>query len=137
MQVALAEEQQTNPPGGNHKARGVIHRLGNPEPFVPEGPALGEHAQLGMAHGELGTGTHSGRDDATEAFVARRPLEGRHGLPEAIDRPTIVALGLICCAEEAIRLRVQDDIPTGRGEGEGALGGGDGLVMRAPVRKMC
>ena len=109
----------------------MINRLGNPEPFFPEGPALGERAQLGMAHGEAGTGVHGGQDDLTEALVAPRPVEGRHGLPEAVDRPTIVALGLVGEAEVVVRQRVQDDIPAGRGEREGALGGGDGLVIRA------
>ena len=92
-QVALAEGQQTDPPRGNHEAPGVSHRLGNPQPFVPEGTALGEHAQLGMAPGEVGTGEHGGQVDLTEALAAPRPVEGRHGLPEAVDRPTIVALG--------------------------------------------
>ena len=32
--------------------------------------------------------------------------------------------------------RVQDDLPAGRGEREGALGGGDGLVIRASVVEM-
>ena len=73
----------------------MSHRLGNPQPFFPEGPALGEHAQLGMAPGELGTGVHGGQDDLTEALAAPRPVEERHGLPEAVDRPTIVALGLV------------------------------------------
>ena len=100
-QVALAEGQQTEPHEAIHQARGVIHRLGNPEPFVPEGTALGERAQLGMAPGEVGTGDHGGQDDLPEALVAPRPLEGRHGLPEAVDRPTIVALGLVGMAEAA------------------------------------
>ena len=47
-QVALAEGQQTNPPRGPHEAREMINRLGNPEPFFPEGTTLGECAQLGM-----------------------------------------------------------------------------------------
>ena len=74
---------------------GVINRLGNPEPFVPEGPALSERAQLGMAPGELGTGVHGGQEDLAEALAALRPVEGCHGLPEAVDCPTIVALGLV------------------------------------------
>ena len=135
-QVALAEGQQTDPPRGKHEARGVRNRLGNPQPFFPEGPALGERAQLGMAPGEVGTGVHGGQDELAEALVAPRPLEGRHGLPEAVDRPTIVALGLVGLAEVLVRQRVQDDIPTGRGEREGALAGGDGLVIRAHVAEM-
>ena len=34
-------------------------------------------------------------------------------------------------AKAQVRQRVQDDIPTGRGEREGTLASGDGLVMRA------
>ena len=75
-----------------------------------------------MAHGEVGTGLHGGQDDLPEALMTPRPVEGRHGLPEAVDRPTIVALGLVGCAEVEVRQRVQDDLPTGRGEREGALG---------------
>ena len=69
------------------------NRLGNLQPFFPEGTALGERPQLGKAHGELGTGVHGGQEDLTEALAAPRPVERRHGLPEAVDRPTIVALG--------------------------------------------
>ncbi len=110
---------------------GVSSRLGDPEPFFPEGPALSERAQLGMARGEPGTGEHGGQEDLTQALVAPRPLEGRHGLPEAFDRPTIVPLGLVGSTEVAVRQCVQVDIAAGCGECEGALGGGDGLVMRA------
>ena len=98
-QVALAEGRQTDPPRGLHEARGVINRLGNPQPFFPEGSALGEHAQLGMAPGEAGTGEHGRQDDLTETLAAPRPVKGRHGLPEAVDRPMIVALGLVGHAE--------------------------------------
>src|SRR5438094_616815 len=34
-------------------------------------------------------------------------------------------------AEEVVRQRLEDNLPTGRGERKGALAGGDGLVMRA------
>ena len=83
------------PPRGKHQAPGVRDCLSNPEPFFPEGPALGERAQLGMAPGEVGTGEHGGQEELTEALVAPHPLQGRYGLPEAVDRPTIVALGLV------------------------------------------
>ena len=63
--------------------------------------------------------------------MAPRPIEERHGLPEAVDRLTIVTLGVVGHAEVAVRQRLQDDIPAGRGEREGALGRGNGLVMRA------
>jgi hypothetical protein len=84
----------------------VIHCLGNPEPFFSESTAIGESAQLGMAPGEVGTRVHGGQGDLTEALEAPRPVQGPYGLPEAVDRPTIVALELVGYAEELIRLRV-------------------------------
>ena len=97
------------------------NRLGNSESLFAEGTALGEHAQLGMRLGEEGTGGHGGQEELTEALVALRPVEGRYGLPEAVDRPTMVALGIVGSAEVAVRQRVQDDIPAGRGERESTL----------------
>jgi hypothetical protein len=109
------------------------NRLGNSEPFFPEGTALGEHAQLGMTRGEKGTGEYGGQEDLAEALMALRPLEGHHELSEAIDCPPIVALALVGKTAVVIRYGVQDGITTGRGERKGALAGGDRLVMRTPV----
>ena len=109
----------------------MIDRLGNPEPFVPEGTALGERAQLGMAPGEVGTGDHGGQDNPAESLVAPRPVEGRHSLPEAVDRLTIIALGPVSEAEVAGSPAPAGRLPAGRGERQGTLGGGDGLVIRA------
>ena len=63
--------------------------------------------------------------------MAPYPVEGRHGLREVVNRLTIVALGPVGHAKGVVRQRVQDDIPASRGEREGALAGGDSLVMRA------
>jgi hypothetical protein len=71
-----------------------------------------------------------------EALAAPLLVEGRHGLPEAVDGPTIVALELIGYAKVKVCQRVQDDIPPGRGEVEGALGERDGLVVPAPAVEM-
>jgi hypothetical protein len=105
--------------------------LRNLEPFFPEDNALGERAQLGMARGEPRPGVHGGQDDLTDALVAPRLLRKRHGLPETVECPTIVALGLVGYAEGAVRPRPQDGIAAGRGKRQGALAGSDGLVMRA------
>ena len=85
-QVALAKGQQTAPQRGRHQAPGVSNRLGNPEPFFPEGSTLREHAQLGMAPGEIGTGGHGGQENLAEALATLRPVEECHGLPKTIDR---------------------------------------------------
>ena len=94
----------------------MSHRLGNPQPFFTEGPALGEHPQRGMAGSELSTGGHGRQEDLTEALAAPCTLKGRYSLPEAVYRPTIVALALIGLAEEAVRQGLQDDIPASRSE---------------------
>jgi hypothetical protein len=39
-------------------------------------------------------------------------------------------------AEIVVRERVQDDLPASVGEREGALAGGDGLVIRTPLIEM-
>jgi hypothetical protein len=44
VQGALAETQQTSPVIGKYEARRMSNCLGNSEPFVPEGIALGERA---------------------------------------------------------------------------------------------
>ena len=67
----------------------------------------------------------------TEALVAPRTIKGRHSLPEVVDRPTIVALGLGGCAEAQVRQRLQANLPTGCGERQGTQRGGDGLVICA------
>ena len=43
---------------------------------------------------------------------------------------------MVGAAEVMVRQRVQDDLPAGRGEREGTLGGGDGLVIRAHEAEM-
>jgi ABC transporter transmembrane region len=48
----------------------VGHRPGNAQPVFPDGPALGEHAQLSIACGESDTGAHGGRDNVAEALAA-------------------------------------------------------------------
>src|SRR5262252_2618575 len=109
----------------------MSYRLSHLQPFFPEGGALGKRAQLGMTHGELTTGLHSGQEDLTEALKASRPVERHHGLPKAVDRPTIVALRIVGEAEVVVCQCLQDDVPARCGEREGALASGDGLVIRA------
>jgi hypothetical protein len=114
----------------------VVNLLGNLEPFIPESPTLGKCAKLGMTPGQEGMGLHGEQKDGTEALTAPLPSEGHDGLLAAVDRPPIVALGIIGEAEDLVRLRLLNDIPTGGGECEGTLGGGDDLVMRAHVAEM-
>src|SRR5262245_2608115 len=107
---------------GMYEARRVLYHLGNPEPLFPKGPALGEHAEFGMTQSEFGTCKHGRQDNLTEALVAPLPVEERHGLPEAGDRPTIVALPLRGYAETLVCQPVQDRTSSSRGQREGALG---------------
>jgi hypothetical protein len=93
---------------------------------------------MGMAHGEPGPGGHGRQDSKTETLATSCPVEGRHGLSAAVDRPTIVTLGLVGYTKVEVCQRVQADLPTRRGEREGTLGGGNGLVIRAPgVKIVC
>ena len=50
----------------------MLNHLGNPQPFFPEGTALGERAQFGMARGQVGTGVHDGEDNLAEALIDRK-----------------------------------------------------------------
>src|SRR4029434_4698972 len=106
----------------------MINRLGNLEPFIPDRPALGERAELSMARSEIRRGEHGG-DQLTDALVTLHTVEGCHGLPEIVDRPTIVALHLVDDAEVYVRQPVQNALPPRRSERKGALGGSDGLVI--------
>jgi hypothetical protein len=81
----------------------VINRLGNPQPFFPEGHALGERAQLGMARGEVGKGLHGGHHNLAEALAALHRVEGRPGLSVAGYRLTIVALDMVGVAKVEVR----------------------------------
>src|ERR1043166_7509682 len=89
-----------------------------------------------MARGEVRTGEHGGQEGEAETLAALRTFEGGYSLRGAVDRPTKVALVIVGRAEEAVRQRLQDDFPAGRGEHEGALGGSDGLVIRPPEKKI-
>src|SRR5262249_56167026 len=114
----------------------VSHRLGNADPFLPEGDALSERAQLSMTHGEEGTGGHGRQDSDPKAFAPPCPVEGRHSLPEAVDRPTIVALAPVGCPKVEVCQLWKDDILTSRGEREGTLGGHHGLAIRTHVEEI-
>src|SRR4029450_6629245 len=94
------------PPHGHHAAPGARNLLGNPHPFFPESPALSECAQLRMARGEVCTGEHGGLADLSDALMAPRPVTGYHNLAKAIDRPTIVGLGIVDEAEGEVRQRL-------------------------------
>jgi hypothetical protein len=59
-----------------------------------------------MAPGEEVTGKHGGQIDLTDAVVAARPLEKRYGLPEALNRPMIVALSIVGHTQVLVRQRM-------------------------------
>ena len=61
---------------------GVRHLSSNLEPFFAEGNSLGGRAQLGMAHGKMGTGMDGGQDSLTKVLAAPRSVEGGHRLRE-------------------------------------------------------
>ena len=58
VQVALTQREQTAPPRGKHQTAGMRRRLSNVQPLFPQDMARRERAEIGMAPGEPGTGTH-------------------------------------------------------------------------------
>ena len=68
--------------------------------------------------------------------MAPRLVEGRHGLPETVDRPPIVTLDQVGKAKVLVRQRLQDTLSPGRGEREGPLAGSNGLVVCAHAAEM-
>ena len=88
-----------------------------------------------MTPGEVGTDLHDGWDDSAKTLVAPCPLEGRHGWPQAVNRPTIVALDVVGVAEALVRQRLPDAIPASRGEREDAAETMD--CSYAPLKKRC
>src|SRR5262249_42180549 len=111
----------------------MSHCLGNPESFLPKGPAFGKRAQFGMTRGEPGPGVHSRQNSLAEALIGQLAFEGRYALPAAVDRLLIITLGLIGKAEVVVRHRAWNRVPASRGEGKGALTGGNGLVIRTTI----
>ena len=92
------------------------HLRGNLQSFFAEGSPFGERAQLGMAHGKMGPRMDGGQDRLTKTLAALRSVEGSHRLPDVVDGPTIVALGLVRDPEVEVRQRLEATIPAGRGE---------------------
>ena len=95
----------------------MIKGLGNPEPSIANGSALGKRAEFSMARGEIRRGEHGG-DQLTETLVALHPVEGRHSAQETADRLTILAPSLIGEAEVQVSQQVRDDLATGPAERE-------------------
>src|SRR5262249_15928203 len=128
-QATLPAEQRTKSVRGKPEPPSIRSRLGIAKSFVPESMALSECAQLGMALGEIGTGGYVAQVEITSwshldgVLAAPHPVEERHVLPLAVDRPTIVALVLVGDAKVVIRPCLTAAIPARDGEREGALGG--------------
>jgi hypothetical protein len=72
----------------------------------------------------------------TKALAAPPPLNGGQRLHVTVDRPPVVPLNLVGIAEEAVRQGLPDDVTSGRGQREGALGGNDCLIISAHEAEM-
>src|SRR5262249_33632917 len=83
-------------------------------------------------YGELGAGEHGGEGHIVEACPGPCLVEECGGLPEAIDRLTIITLGVVGYAKVSVRQCVQLNIPAGRGKHKAPLTEGDGLVICVP-----
>jgi hypothetical protein len=80
----------------------MVNRLSNLEPLIPDRSALGERAELSMARSEVRRGEHGG-EKLPETLMGLHTVQGRHALRETVDRPTIIALGLVGDAEVQVR----------------------------------
>jgi hypothetical protein len=114
----------------------VRNWLGDLHPFLAERSALSEPALLGMTGGEEGQGLHRGHTDLTEALATLCTLEGGHGLPETSDRSPMVTLGPIYRTKVEACQGMRDGIPDSGCQRQGALGGGDRLVIRPHVAEI-
>src|SRR5262245_50293315 len=85
-----------------------------------------------MAHGEDDAGEHGGEGHIVETCTGPCTVEERSGLPEAVDRLTIVTLGVVGYAKVTVRRCLQVNISAGRGEHKTTLTGGGGLVICVP-----
>ena len=74
---------------------------------------------------------HRRHQDLPEPSIASWPIKGGHSLVQTITCPTIVTLDAVGNAEAQVGERVLNDIAIGDRQREGALAGGNGVVIRA------
>ena len=93
MEVPLIEVELADPGIRPNEAKGVIHRLSDPDPFFTSGGALGEHSQLSQGPAQVSTGEHGGKAGHPEALTEQVPFERRDVPAEVVDCATIVTQG--------------------------------------------
>ena len=80
----------------------VSQPLGDLEPFLPKGAALGERAEFGMAPSERGTGEHGRQKDLPKRSWRRAPSSDTTVCRGQSNGPTRVALGVVDYPEELV-----------------------------------
>ena len=101
----------------------------------PSSPRVTSPQQMSLVrHGSQASQARActaGQGDLHRSAVTPCAVEGRHRLPEAVDRPTIVALGMVGVAKVEICQRCRTTSPLAVASARARWRGGDGLVMRA------
>ena len=115
--------------------KGLLDRLGDLDGFFPTGQPLAKGAQFGQAPVKIGPTEHEGQARLAEALVAPRALERLDVAPVVLGRLLIMAQGEVGETQEERRHHLQRKIPAGRGDGEGALAGLNGVILVAVLEK--
>src|SRR5262245_6424599 len=118
---------------GSHQAEGVIDRLSKPHPGFADGNPLGKCPHLEKIYGQVTTNEHGGKAVKTKALVELLALQRGHSLPAGGYRLRQVPLLAVQLTQVAMRLDVRTDIPTGGGQGEGALASFETAVLLASL----
>src|SRR5262245_27929533 len=103
MQVSLTEVQTAESRIRLGQAEGMLDRLSQPHRFFSPRRTLVECSQIGQTPDQPGPGHYSGQAGHAEAFTNQIPCEGSHVPAEAVHCPTIVAQGMVSCAQEYVR----------------------------------
>jgi hypothetical protein len=107
----------------------VIDRLGDPQPLLSNGDALGEFSELGMATGQPGPGLDGWKDELTEALTILIAPEGLYAPPEQLDRTTVLGEVVIRRPQVLIRHEPEREISDGLANGQSTLASLDGSVV--------
>ena len=127
MDVAFVEVQPANAHIRKDKARWVSERLGNTDSFFTTGDPLGKFAQLGKAIDQAGTGGNRGR--GTEGWKEQLSFGAGHVSPHQLYGLTIVTQEVVDMAQDVMRHDLEEAIPKGLGDGQGALAGHNRAVI--------
>src|SRR5262249_46963166 len=119
MDVAFVEVEPASAHIRKDKDRWVSDGLSNTDPFFAPGDPLGKFAQLGKAIDQAGTGGNRGR--GPEGWKEQLSFGAGHVAPHQVYGLMIVTQEVVDMAQDVIRRDLEEVIPKGLGDGQGAL----------------